>query len=173
MFLKQTSQDVLIFSTGQSAFSRPSDHWCSSAVMENESILLYMCRVVHLGSILCPGSVWRAWCNWSVFAALTMTTLTDIHYQRTILHRACVYLYVHGGLYHLRKITWQCTETHFKKNIYFLSFHIDYKMLQNVKIQVISWGICMKMYLFECLSVAVLLHNYVVSSAIHVLTCIH
>lgn len=48
MFVKQTSQDVLIFSTGQSAFSRPSDHWGSSAVMENESILLYMCRVVHL-----------------------------------------------------------------------------------------------------------------------------
>lgn len=48
ILLRQTSQDMVIFSIGQSGFSRPSDQWCSLAVMENESILLQTCHVVPL-----------------------------------------------------------------------------------------------------------------------------
>lgn len=48
ILLRQTSQDMVIFSIGQSGFSGPSDQWCSLAVMENESILLQTCHVVPL-----------------------------------------------------------------------------------------------------------------------------
>lgn len=48
ILLRQTSQDMFIFSIGQSGFSRPSDQWCSLAVMENESILFQICHDVHL-----------------------------------------------------------------------------------------------------------------------------
>lgn len=48
ILLRQTSHNMVIFSTGQSGFSRPSDQWCSLAVMENKSILLQTCHVVCL-----------------------------------------------------------------------------------------------------------------------------
>lgn len=50
---RQTSQEMVIFGSGQSGFSRPSDQGCSLAVMENESILLQICHVVHLLVPLC------------------------------------------------------------------------------------------------------------------------
>lgn len=41
-------QRIFIFSRGQSGFYRPSDQRCSLSVMENESILLQICHIVHL-----------------------------------------------------------------------------------------------------------------------------
>lgn len=137
MFLEQTSQDVLIFSTGQSAFSRPSDHWCSSAVMENESILLYMCHAVHLLLQFCVLDLFG---EHDAAGACLLLWLWQL--LRTYTTR-WPYLYVSISMcmedrtkYHLRKITRQCIETIF---IFIYNNISIYLFIEKIFLKLLHW----------------------------------